>query len=79
MERIPDVNCDILRNMKILLRDMRIQMRMSQERVAELTGVSQSAVSRIEREEVSPSADELEMLAKGLNIKIFDLLESDYL
>lgn len=43
-----------------------------------MTGLSKSALSRIERGEVSPSMDEMEMLAQGLHIGIEDLFESDY-
>lgn len=44
-----------------------------------MTGVSKSTINRIMNGEVSPTADTLEHLAKGLKIRISDLIESDYL
>ena len=43
-----------------------------------MTGISRSTVSRIMNGKVSPSADTLELLAKGLKVRIYDLIESDY-
>ncbi|MCB6414515.1 helix-turn-helix domain-containing protein [Faecalimonas umbilicata] len=51
---------------------------LSARQVAKMTGLSKSTISRIMNEEVSPTADTLELLAKGLKIRITDLLESDY-
>lgn len=46
--------------------------------VSNLTGVSKSSIQRIMNNEISPSADTLELLAKGLKIHISDLLDSPY-
>lgn len=46
--------------------------------VSLMTGISKSTVSRIINGDVSPSADTLERLAKGLKIRISDLIESDF-
>ncbi|MFR0028932.1 helix-turn-helix domain-containing protein [Coprococcus sp. LG100-32] len=46
--------------------------------VSNLTGISKSSIQRIMNNEISPSADTLELLAKGLKIHISDLLESPY-
>ena len=43
-----------------------------------MTGVSKSTVSRIANNQIVPRLDTLEELAKGLNIKISDLYESDF-
>lgn len=43
-----------------------------------LTGVSRSTVSRIANNQISPTADTLERLAKGLDVHIIDLIESPY-
>lgn len=51
---------------------------MSLRQVEIMTGLSRSALSRIEREEVSPSMDEMEMLARGLHMYIEDLFDSDF-
>ncbi|MFR5806357.1 MAG: helix-turn-helix domain-containing protein [[Clostridium] symbiosum] len=65
--------------MKILLKEIRIKRGWTLRQVEEMTGVSKSALSRLEKGTVSPSADELEMLAKGLNIGIVDLISSEYI
>lgn len=43
-----------------------------------MTGVSKSMVNRIANNQISPRMDTMEQLAKGLNIKISDLYESDF-
>lgn len=51
---------------------------LSIRQVSIATGVSKSTINRIMREEVSPTADTLELLAKGLKVRISDLIESPY-
>lgn len=46
--------------------------------VSNLTGISKSSIQRIMNNEISPSADTLELLAKGLKVRISDLLDSPY-
>lgn len=46
--------------------------------VSNLTGISKSSIQRIMNNEISPSADTIELLAKGLKIHISDLLDSPY-
>lgn len=46
--------------------------------VSNMTGVSKSSIQRIMNNEISPSADTLELLAKGLKVHISDLLDSPY-
>lgn len=46
--------------------------------VSNMTGISKSSIQRIMNNEISPSADTLERLAKGLKVRISDLLESPY-
>lgn len=43
-----------------------------------MTGLSKSTVSRIANGETSPTADMLERLAIGLNVRVTDLFESDF-
>ncbi|GBU05126.1 hypothetical protein FAEUMB_16670 [Faecalimonas umbilicata] len=43
-----------------------------------MTGIPKSTINRIKNGEVSPSADTLEILAKGLKVKIYDLIDSPY-
>lgn len=64
--------------MKILLDKIMCEKNLSIRQVSVLTGISKSTVSRIMNNEVSPSADTLERLAKGLKIHIFDLIDSPY-
>lgn len=64
--------------MKILLDKIMANQNLSVRQVAILTGVSKSTVSRIANNEISPTADILEALAKGLKIRIFDLIDSPY-
>lgn len=64
--------------MKILLDKIMANQNLSVRQVAILTGVSKSTVSRIANNEISPTADILEALAKGLKVRIFDLIDSPY-
>ena len=64
--------------MKILLKEIMIKKNLSVRQVAVLTGLSKSSVSRIMNETTSPTADTLELLAKGLKVHISDLIESPY-
>lgn len=64
--------------MKILLDKIMIHKNLSVRQVSMLTGISKSSIQRIANNEISPSADTLERLAKGLKVRIFDLIESDY-
>ena len=47
-------------------------------KLAELTGISKSAINNIENEKVSPTLDELEAIAKALDVRITDLFDSEY-
>lgn len=64
--------------MKILLDKIMTKKNLSSRQVERMTGVSSSSVSRIRNGDVSPTADTLEALAKGLNVCITDLIESPY-
>lgn len=64
--------------MKILLSKIMIERKLTIRQVSAMTGIPKSTISRIMNGEVSPSADTLELLAKGLKIRIYDLIESDY-
>lgn len=52
--------------------------KLSVRQVATMTGLSKSTVSRIANGETSPTADMLELLAIGLNVRVTDLFESDF-
>lgn len=65
--------------MKILLSQIMYDKNLSVRQVEIITGVSKSTINRIMNGEVSPTVDTLERLAKGLRVRISDLIESDYL
>lgn len=65
--------------MKIVLDKIMYQKRLSVRQVAILTGVKKSTINRIMNREVSPTADTLELIAKGLKIHIVDLMDSEYI
>ena len=64
--------------MKILLSNIMYEKNLSVRQVSIMTGVSKSAINKIMNGEVSPTIDTLERLAKGLKIRISDLLDSPY-
>lgn len=80
-QKIPDafsfISC-IIEYMKILLDEIMEQRNLTERQVSILTGLSRSSVHEI-RKGSMPRADTLEQLAKGLKIKISDLVESEYL
>lgn len=64
--------------MKILLKKIMLENELSLRQVEHMTGVPRSVLSRINREEISPTLSDLEKIAKGLHIRITDLYESRY-
>ncbi len=64
--------------MKILLDKIMFKENLSVRQVSIATGISKSTVSRIANGEISPTADTLELLAKGLKLRISDLIDSPY-
>lgn len=64
--------------MKILLDEIMFNKNLSVRQVSLLTGISKSTINRIMNNQVSPTADQLELLAKGLKIRISDLIDSPY-
>lgn len=64
--------------MEILLAEIMKNRKLSVRQVSIMTGISKSTISRIARNEISPTADTLEALAAGLHIRITDLIESPY-
>ena len=55
-----------------------LKKNLSVRQVSMLTGVSKSTVNRIANGEISPTVDTLEILAKGLKVRISDLIDSPY-
>ena len=64
--------------MKILLGEIMYQKELTVRQVSNMTGISKSTISRIMNGEISPTADTLESLAKGLKIRIGDLIDSPF-
>lgn len=64
--------------MKILLDKIMYEKNLSVRQVSIATGVSKSTINRIMRGEVSPTMDTIELIAKGLKIRISDLYESPH-
>lgn len=64
--------------MRVLLGEIMYQKNLSVRQVSLMTGISKSNINRIINEEISPTADTLECLAKGLKIRIWDLIDSPY-
>lgn len=64
--------------MKILLDKIMRDKNLSTRQVSIATGISKSTINRIANGEISPTADTLELLAKGLKLRISDLINSPY-
>ena len=64
--------------MIILLDKIMLKKNLSVRQVSIATGISKSTINRIANGEVSPTADTLELLAKGLKVRISDLIDSPY-
>lgn len=64
--------------MKILLYKIMYSKNLSVRQVSLLTGISKSTISRIMNGDVSPTANQLELLAKGLKVRISDLIDTPY-
>ncbi len=56
------------------IRQYRAKHRISQEKLSELTGISQQHISNIETEQVNPSIEILLSIAKALNVTVNDLV-----
>ena len=65
--------------MRILLDEVLKDKKISVRQAERMTDVSKSSISKIRRGKVYPTALTLEKLAKGLNVRIIDLMESKYL
>jgi transcriptional regulator with XRE-family HTH domain len=58
----------------LMLKSERLKRSLSQEALAELSGLSRNYISSIERGAVSPSLTTLEKLAKALGISLTKLI-----
>ncbi len=64
----------ILKNFGNRVRQERTQKNLSQEGLADLAGVHRTYIGMIERAEKNITLENIEKIAKALNIKIGDLL-----
>lgn len=56
------------------LRQLRAKNRISQEKLAEISGVSQQHIYKIENELVKPSVEKLLQIANALSVTVNDLI-----
>lgn len=59
------------------LKRVRNELGLSQERVAELTGLHRTYVSSVERRERNVSIDNMELIAEALDVPLHELLKND--
>lgn len=59
------------------LKTLRIEKQLTQEELAEITGLSTSFISSMERGINAPSFETLESLAKALDVPVRDLFDFD--
>jgi transcriptional regulator with XRE-family HTH domain len=70
---------DILYNISMKIFHTRISREMNQKEFAELLGVSQSMVSKLESGEYNPTVEQLHKIATKLDLKLrIDLDEKDF-
>jgi transcriptional regulator with XRE-family HTH domain len=67
---------DVLRPLGEQLRRLRLERKLSQERLAELAGLNYKHIGRIELAKVEPGADVLVRLARALRVPVGDLFET---
>lgn len=65
---------DLKKNIAANLRQHRAKHKISQEKLSELTGISQQFICSIETEKVNPSVETLLKISNALNITINDLI-----
>lgn len=63
--------------MRTSVHEKRSEKRISRCELVRLTGLSESHITRIERNEVDPQIGTLAKIAKALGVKVADLIEED--
>lgn len=63
--------------MEILTWQARIEKHLTLIQLAAMTGISKSTLNNIENGRTSPTLDQLDAIAKALNVRITDLFESE--
>lgn len=64
---------------RIKLKEYMIVHNLKERDVAKMTGLAPSTINVIKNEKTSPTLETLYILAKGLHVKLFDLVESELL
>ena len=64
--------------MKITTWQARRNKKITLVELAKKTGLSKTTLNDIENEKLSPTMKQIEAIAKGLDMRINDLFESDY-
>lgn len=64
--------------MKVLLKEIRTKKHLSLRQLEYMTGIPRSTLSDIENQRVPFTIDTAEVIAKGLNMRISDLFDSQY-
>lgn len=64
--------------MKINTWQIRRENNLSLKELQELTGISKSTLNNIENGKTSPKLEQLEVIAKALDVRMTDLFESEY-
>lgn len=64
--------------MQIRLWEVRTNKHLTLVQLAELTQLSKSTLNNIENAKTSPTLEQLETIARALNVRISDLYESEY-
>ena len=72
-ESTPRPRPAILRALGSQLRRLRLEQKLSQERLAELSGVTYKYIGRVELAKADPGADVLVRLARALRVPVGDL------
>lgn len=63
--------------LKIRLKEMRIEKKLTQKKLARISGVGKTTISDIENNVESPTLDTVFKLADALKVSCFDLLYED--
>lgn len=74
--RKPRARPAILRPLGAQLRRLRLERRLSQERLAELSGLGYKYIGQVELAKMEPGADALVRLARGLRVSVGELFET---
>lgn len=64
--------------MQIKVWECRVTKKLTLKQLEAKSGISKTSINDIENGKISPSLYQLECIAKGLNVKITDLFDSEY-